>query len=218
MDTDRDGSSIRVMPAPNADSAPHDAPQHSSALRRLGPLMGILAAMVLIVAGPWLAQEGIPTESTAPVLSQPPTEPQDPPRATLTLQAFVAAVNDGDLEAATKLMSHELPDVLGLGTTGYPRHASDPGLWVAGGIDDLRVAGFVEVAASQPVVLDVSNCESFADGPQVTIARCAYSTTGPALPGGFRQETGRMFGFVVDGKLAGVSHRIESVTTTRLLD
>ncbi len=212
MPPDKDTRSIRVMPPPSDDSQPVGAKGPGSG-GRWGPVVGILAAIALVWAAPWVAPDGPgPAGTNAPtaqVAVEPVTVAPEPPVLTPeeTLRAFVKSVAQGNVDAVKELMSPKLPNVLGLGVAEHPQSAPDAPLWNDGNLDDDAVADFVHGASRESETMHVSDCASFADGPEVTIAACVYAVTGPYPLRTTTVETGRLFAFVVDGKIAGVVHR-----------
>lgn len=215
MDAKGDAGSVQVAPIDDSPPGTVRQPRESSALR-LGPLLGLLAGVALIWATPWAGDSTahrVDADIQSLAALAPFESPAVYPRTTglkpaATVEAFVTAINLGNPDAAMELMSPELLEVPGLGTTHYPRLAGDPGLWVDGRLDGTTVARFAHRASNQIGALYVSNCESFADGPTVIIAACAYTATGPSQLGE-ESQTGRLFGFVVDGKIAGLVHRTD---------
>ncbi len=122
------------------------------------------------------------------------------------LTGFVSALNRGDVEEAVAFLADDLPEVVGLGTVSYPYSPTDPGLWDAGTLQPENVAGFVSFVSALNGTVAVSDCSGFADGPSVVIASCLYQAPEGLLRSlGMEDQAGRLFGFVVDGEVAGVA-------------
>lgn len=121
---------------------------------------------------------------------------------------FVTAVNRGSVAEVEALLADELPDVVGLGTITFPRLPADPGIWRDGLLEPARVAAFVGAASSLQGDVWISECTGFADGPLVVVASCRFEATrGFRTQLGLSEQQGHLFGFMVDGKVAGLAAR-----------
>lgn len=140
-----------------------------------------------------------PDTLSAPVYSSP---------AANAFADFVAAVNRGDAAAVESLLADELPDIAGLGTVAYPNLTSDPKLWSEGKLAPANVVSFVDASSAPDGGVSVTGCTGFSDGPVVVVASCVFeSARGFDAHIGVAQQSGMLFGFVVDGKVAGLVTR-----------
>jgi hypothetical protein len=68
------------------------------------------------------------------------------------------------------------------------------------------VAGFVAFVSALNTSVAVTDCSGFADGPAVIIASCDYQAPEGLLRNlGLEDQAGRLFGFMVDGAVAGIA-------------
>lgn len=195
---------------PVREEPAHDGP---GTPRRVSRRPRIAASITIVAALLVMAWAGLSIDrNTTPdpiALSEPVTPPENlqdfRSTAVAAFEDFVAAVNRGDTALAQELMAEELPDVTGLGTTSYPHFPTDPELWIERRLHPANVAGFVEYASNLPAAVFLADCRGFSDGPRVMIAGCSYAAEGGLEELLGRQpESGQMFGFMVDGKVAGV--------------
>ncbi len=68
------------------------------------------------------------------------------------------------------------------------------------------VAGFVAYLSALDGAVSVTDCSSNADGPSVVITSCSYEAPKGLLRDlGIENQTGRLFGFIVGGRVAGIA-------------
>jgi len=120
-------------------------------------------------------------------------------------ESFMALIDHGDGSEALSLMLGELPDVLGVGTAEYPQLPSDAGWWTDGRLDRDNVRQSARYVHAVPGSVSVTDCRDFTDGPRVVVVSCAYTSTGGALAAlGLDREDGRLFGIMIDERVAGL--------------
>lgn len=190
---------------PNGDSPPPgdsvDGP------RWLGAIVGGLAAVAIIVL---LIQPSSPPAPSSIEPIEPPETPavasrSYPAPAVGVFESFVNLIDRGDGSEALALMVDDLPDVLGVGTAEYPQLPSDAKWWTDGRLNRDNVAQFAGYVHTVPGSVSVTDCEDFSDGPQVVVVSCAYTSTGGVFaPLGYEYEDGKLFGIMIDGRVAGV--------------
>lgn len=147
----------------------------------------------------------------------PPFEPIQPPAPTAltspdyrapavdVFENFIALIEAGNGAEALSLMVDELPDILGVGSAEYPQLPSDANWWTDGRLHRENVAQFAGYVHTVPGSVSVSDCRDFADGPRVVVVSCTYTSTGGILaPLGYEYDDGRLFGIMIDGRVAGM--------------
>ncbi len=124
--------------------------------------------------------------------------------ALAAFEDFVAAVASGDDDAVAARLVAVLPDLHGVGTSGWPLLPTDAGLWPGGVLDRDRVEGFVSYLAGVSASVRISDCESWGGGPRALLATCDYETSGGVLERlGLPPETGHLHGVMVGAQVAG---------------
>jgi len=175
--------------------------------RWLGAIVGGLAVFAAVAF--------LIRPSSPPV--PPPFEPIQPPAPTALASPsyatpavgvfgrFVTLIDQGAGDEAISLMVDELPDVLGVGTSEYPQSPSDAKWWTDGRLNPDNVTDFAGYVHTVPGSVSVTGCEGFADGPRVVVVSCDYTSTGGVLAAlGHDPEGGRLFGIMIDERVAGV--------------
>lgn len=175
--------------------------------RWLGAVVGGLVAVAAIVTliQPSSPPEPPPLEPVEPTAPTPLSSRSYPAPAIEVFESFITLIDEGDGNEALSLMLDELPDILGVGIAEYPQLPSDARWWTDGRIDRDNVAQFAHYVDAVPGSVSMTDCRSFADGPRVVVVSCAYKSTGGALAAlGLDREDGRLFGIMIDDRVAGL--------------
>jgi hypothetical protein len=191
-------------PADGVPPPPEDAGRRP---QWLAAIVGGLAAVVAIVTiiQPSSPPPPPPLEPIEPIAPAALSRGSYPAPAIEEFESFITLIDQGDGSEALSLMVDELPDVLGVGTAEYPQLPSDAGWWTDGRLNRDNVGQFARYVHAVPGSVSLTDCRDFADGPRVVVVSCAYTSTGGALAAlGLDREDGRLFGIMIDERVAGL--------------